>query len=137
MKQNSHLFAHRRTRGGSSTIPIAIPSGRSISNTSSSPDGVESSCQYFVIRIDEREFGASRNLVFETLKADNVLSRKYFYPLCSSYACYQDLPSAAAGRLPVASRIVEQVLCLPLYGTLGVDAVETICEIIAGIQEQA
>ena len=101
------------------------------------PDGVESSCQYFVIRIDEREFGASRNLVFETLKAENVLSRKYFYPLCSSYACYQDLPSAAADRLPVASRIVEQVLCLPLYGTLGVDAVDTICDIIAGIQEQA
>ena len=101
------------------------------------PAGVESSCQYFVIRIDAREFGASRDAVFERLKAHNVLSRKYFYPLCSSYACYQQLPSAAPAGLPVASRVVEQVLCLPLYGTLGVDAVSTICDIIAEIQEQA
>src|SRR5512140_3853671 len=43
MKQNSHLLAHRRTRGGSRTIPMAIPSGRSISNTRFSPSGVDTS----------------------------------------------------------------------------------------------
>jgi dTDP-4-amino-4,6-dideoxygalactose transaminase len=101
------------------------------------PAGVESSCQYFVIRIDEREFGASRDMVFERLKAHNVFARKYFFPLCTDYACYSDLPSAAPGRLPVASAIVNQVLCLPLYGTLELSIVEEICDLVVGIQVEA
>lgn len=94
------------------------------------PAGVESSCQYFVVRIDGAAFGANRDEVFEFLKEHNVLARKYFYPLCTDYACYRDLPSAAPGRLPVASRIVHEVLCLPLYGTLALADVDAICDIV-------
>ncbi len=101
------------------------------------PAGVESSCQYFVIRIDAAGFGASRDVVFDTLKGYNVFARKYFFPLCTDYACYSDLPSAAPGRLPVASSIVKQVLCLPLYGTLPLTAVDTICDIVRGVQARA
>lgn len=98
------------------------------------PAGVESSCQYFVVRIDHKTFGASRDDVFDTLKTYNVLARKYFFPLCTDYACYSDLPSAAEGRLPVASEVVQQVLCLPLYGTLPLSAVDTICDIVRQTQ---
>lgn len=101
------------------------------------PEGVESSCQYFVIRIDRAAFGASRDQVFDTLKSYNVLARKYFFPLCTDYACYSDLPSARPGRLPVARTIVDQVLCLPLYGTLPLAAVETICDIVRSVQTKA
>ena len=98
------------------------------------PAGVESSCQYFVVRIDHKTFGASRDDVFDTLKTYNVLARKYFFPLCTDYACYSDLPSAAEGRLPVASEVVQQVLCLPLYGTLPLSTVDTICDIVRQTQ---
>jgi len=101
------------------------------------PVGVESSCQYFVIRIDRAEFGTSRDVVFDSLKAHNVLARKYFYPLCTDYACYSDLPSAAPGRLPTASVVVDQVLCLPLYGTLPLTAVDTICDIVRDTRARA
>jgi len=101
------------------------------------PAGVESSCQYFVIRIDRAEFGTSRDMVFDSLKAHNVLARKYFYPLCTDYACYSDLPSAAPGRLPTASVVVDQVLCLPLYGTLPLTAVDTICDIVRDTRARA
>jgi dTDP-4-amino-4,6-dideoxygalactose transaminase len=101
------------------------------------PGNVVSSCQYFVVRIDEREFGASRDVVFDRLKEYNVFARKYFYPLCSDYACYKSLPSSAPGRLPVAGRVVKEVLCLPLYGTLGLDAVDTICDLVVGVQLRA
>ena len=101
------------------------------------PAGVESSCQYFVVRIDREGFGTTRDVVFETLKDYNVFARKYFFPLCTSYACYSDLPSAHAGCLPVAHTVVEQVLCLPLYGTLPLDAVDTICDIVRGVQARA
>ena len=97
------------------------------------PAGVESSCQYFVVRIDPA-FGCSRDTVFDRLKQYNVFARKYFYPLCSTYDVYRDLPSASAGRLPVATRVVREVLCLPLYGTLPLEAVDVICDMIRHIQ---
>ena len=101
------------------------------------PPGVESSCQYFVVRIDRQAFGCSRDVVFDRLKAYNVFARKYFYPLCSDYACYSALPSSDPALLPVATDVVREVLCLPLYGTLPLSAVDVICDMIREIQEHA
>ena len=98
------------------------------------PGGVESSCQYCAIRIDESRFGCSRDAVHQVLMAHNVVSRKYFYPLCSDYACYRDLPSADPAGLPTARMAAKQVLCLPLYGSLPPDDVRRICEIITHCQ---
>lgn len=92
--------------------------------------GVRNSRQYFVVRVERETFGASRDAVFEALKQENVFARKYFYPLCTDYDCYRNLPSAAAGRFPVARTVVDQVLCLPIYGSLPLTAVDTICEIV-------
>jgi dTDP-4-amino-4,6-dideoxygalactose transaminase len=96
--------------------------------------GVESSCQYCAIRIDPREFGASRDQVHQTLKSFNVFARKYFYPLCSEYPSYRDQPSASAACLPVAQAAASQVLCLPLYGSLDHDAAHAICDIVQSLQ---
>ncbi|MDP1571633.1 MAG: DegT/DnrJ/EryC1/StrS family aminotransferase [Vicinamibacterales bacterium] len=98
------------------------------------PSGVRSSGQYFVIRIDAQAFGRSRDEVHEAFKRENVMTRKYFFPLCTDYACYRDLPSAAPGRLPVAGRVVQEVLCLPLYGTLALDDVDAICDLLTGFR---
>lgn len=92
--------------------------------------GLESSCQYCVIRIDAAMFGRSRDEVQDELKKYNVFTRKYFYPLCSDYSSYRHLPSAAPAGLPVAHKAVREVLCLPLYGTLDLEVVDTICELI-------
>lgn len=101
------------------------------------PEGVRSSCQYFVIRIDAQAFGRSRDEVHEALKRENVLTRKYFFPLCTDYECYRGLPSAGPARLPVAMRVVNEVLCLPLYGTLSLDAVDAVCEMIVDVRVRA
>jgi dTDP-4-amino-4,6-dideoxygalactose transaminase len=101
------------------------------------PKGVDSSCQYFVVRIDRKAFGCSRDAVFDRLKAYNVLARKYFYPLCTDYACYRELPSSAADLLPVATAVVGEVLCLPLYGALPLTAVDAICDMIEEIRAHA
>jgi dTDP-4-amino-4,6-dideoxygalactose transaminase len=92
--------------------------------------GVESSYQYCTLRVDAAAFGRSRDELQEHLKTYNVFARKYFFPLCSDYECYRALPSADPAFLPVARAAASQVLCLPLYGSLGVPAVETICDII-------
>ena len=101
------------------------------------PRGVESSCQYFVVRIDPVKFGCSRDVVLERLKHYNVFARKYFYPLCTEYECYRDLPSSAPGLLPVAAEAACQVLCLPIYGSLSLTACDAICDMIREIQKQA
>jgi dTDP-4-amino-4,6-dideoxygalactose transaminase len=94
------------------------------------PGNVRNSYQYFVVRIEQERFGISRDEVSKRLREYNVHARKYFYPLCSDYPCYKDLPSANPANLPVAKRVVNEVLCLPLYGELAVSTAERICEII-------
>jgi dTDP-4-amino-4,6-dideoxygalactose transaminase len=96
--------------------------------------GVTASRQYFVLRINREAFGRSRDDVHAALKAANVMTRKYFFPLCSDYPCYRSLPSSAAAGLPVAHRVVQEVLCLPLYGTLPLDAVDRICEMLLALK---
>lgn len=96
--------------------------------------GIEPSYQYFVVRIDGKLFGCSRDKVYEEFKKYNVFTRKYFYPLCSDYTCYHHLPSAHYSNLRIAHRVAEEVLSLPLYGGLTVTDVEKICSILLSIK---
>ncbi|WP_084726220.1 DegT/DnrJ/EryC1/StrS family aminotransferase [Sporobacter termitidis] len=93
-------------------------------------DGLEYNYPYFVITIDKNEFEISRDVLYEELKAHNIITRKYFYPLCSNLQCYKDLPSADKARLPVANKVADSVLALPLYGELSHEEVAYICRII-------
>jgi dTDP-4-amino-4,6-dideoxygalactose transaminase len=98
------------------------------------PDSVRNSYQYLMIRIGE-EFGLNRDQVHLELKKYNIITRKYFYPLCSDYDCYRQLPSSAPDNLPIANKVVKEVLCLPLYGGLNLEDVEKICEILRNLKK--
>ncbi|NDV91403.1 DegT/DnrJ/EryC1/StrS family aminotransferase [Alteromonas sp. 345S023] len=89
-------------------------------------EDVVNSEQYFCIRIKAKDNEINRDYVYEQLKTLNIFSRKYFYPLISSYPCYKNLKSAESSNLPVAEQAAKEVLCLPFYGSLGVDAVSSI-----------
>jgi dTDP-4-amino-4,6-dideoxygalactose transaminase len=89
--------------------------------------------QHFVIRIAGCQAGVSRDVLWETLKRFNVFTRRYFAPLCSEYPHYRSLPSADPARLPVAHTVVQEVLCLPFYGALGIDGAHRICDMIEHI----
>jgi dTDP-4-amino-4,6-dideoxygalactose transaminase len=91
--------------------------------------------QYFVIRVKKKEFGISRDEMYERFREYNVFPRKYFSPLCSDFPCYRNLPSAEKANLPVANNVVTEVLCLPLYGELSIDDVDKISEILISFQE--
>lgn len=97
--------------------------------------GVKNSYQYFVIRIDEKKFGKSRNFIYDEFKKYNVFTRKYFYPLCSEYRCYRDLPSSQRHKLPIANKIVQEVLSMPFYGRLTLQDVNKICRILEGMKK--
>ncbi len=99
-------------------------------------DNVRLNHQYYVIRIDEEEFGRSRDYVYEAFKEYNVYARKYFHPLCSEYTCYRQLSSAAPEKLPVAVKVGKEVLSMPMYGDLEADDVRKICEILKSFRNQ-
>lgn len=99
--------------------------------------GCESNGYNFSINLDPEAFGLNRNNVHTALAAENIVTRKYFHPLCSENPSYRDLPSAAPERLPHAHRLAERILCLPLYGALGRDGVERIVEALLRVRAHA
>jgi dTDP-4-amino-4,6-dideoxygalactose transaminase len=98
------------------------------------PPNIKNSYQYFVIRIQESEFGKSRDQVFAAFKKYNVITRKYFHPLCSEYTCYHHLPSAHYSNLPIAHQVANEVLAMPFYGDLTISDVEKICTILKSMR---
>ncbi len=91
-------------------------------------DGIHHSYTYFPVLIDVETYKETRDEVYERLKRNNIYGRRYFYPLISQFPTYRGLPSANKENLPVATKIAEQVICLPLYPDLGKDTVELICK---------
>jgi len=69
---------------------------------------------YYPILLDER-YPLSRDALYEALKQEDIYSRRYFYPLISSFSMYRHLPSALAERLPVANALAGRILCLPIF----------------------
>ena len=91
--------------------------------------------QYFCIRITP-EYKLTRDQLYENLKEFNIWSRRYFYPLCSDYACYRQLPSAHISNLPVANRVSQEVLCLPFYGDLTEIEVNYVCDCLEYLSQE-
>ena len=85
---------------------------------------------YFPVVIEESEFGASREEVFDALEKENIHPRKYFYPLTNTFSAYHGRFSAE--NTPAALHVSKRVLTLPLYGALELSDVERIAEIIRG-----
>jgi len=94
---------------------------------------VKHNYQYFPILINEKKFKLNRDKVYDEMRKFNVFTRKYFYPLCTDYKCYDGYDSA---KLPNAKRIVKEVLCLPIYGELTYQNVKKICEILISLKEK-
>jgi len=93
-------------------------------------EGVRHNYSYFPIFITENEYGMSRDALYAKLKENNILGRRYFYPLISNFPVYRGLESARPGNLPVANKLAEQVLCLPMYADLANNDVMRIIEVV-------
>ena len=83
---------------------------------------------YFPIFINEKQYGKSRDQVYNELKAKEIFVRRYFYPLITEFPMYNHLPSSSEDNVKEALQISKQVLCLPLYPELNPDIVLQICK---------
>ncbi|MGH8516736.1 MAG: DegT/DnrJ/EryC1/StrS family aminotransferase, partial [Panacagrimonas sp.] len=86
---------------------------------------------YFPIRVGA---GCSRTRdgLYEYLRAQGVIVRRYFYPLISEFPMYRDLASAAPAHLPVAHAVAREILCLPIHAQMEPEAAMRVVELIRG-----
>ncbi len=73
---------------------------------------VKHNYSYFPIIIDPDEFGSDRDKLYDHLKKNNIITRKYFYPLVSDFPEFEIFKKR---NLPIAEKIAKNILCIPLF----------------------
>ncbi|GHU10934.1 aminotransferase [Spirochaetia bacterium] len=91
---------------------------------------VKHNYSYFPIFVNRDEYGITRDALYEKLKSYNILGRRYFYPLISTFSPYRGLNSACPDNLPIATKLADNVLCLPIYHDLTEKEVDLIISMI-------
>ncbi len=84
---------------------------------------------YFPILV-QPDYPLSRDALYQKMHDVGIYARRYFYPLISDFPMYRGMPSAAHANLPVARKVAEQVICLPIYPDLLSEQVDFVLEII-------
>ena len=88
--------------------------------------GVRHNYSYFPIFVDAAKYGMTRDELYFKMKEQGVLGRRYFYPLISDFSTYRSLPSATKENLPVATKMANEVICLPMHHALTDEDIERI-----------
>lgn len=92
--------------------------------------GVKHNYSYFPIFIDAEKYGMTRDELYEKMKLQNVLGRRYFYPLISAFSTYRGLESASRENLPNAHKMADSVICLPMHHALNEEDITRTIELI-------
>ena len=87
---------------------------------------VKANYSYFPIFVNEKKYGLSRDELYSRMKEKGIYGRRYFYPLISMFETYRDLPSAAPENLPVATRMAQEIICLPMHHSLSEADIERV-----------
>lgn len=90
--------------------------------------GVRHNYSYFPVFINAEEYGMTRDELYFKMKEQGVLGRRYFYPLISTFSTYRGLPSASPENLPVATKVANEVICLPMHHALSEEDMDRILE---------
>lgn len=99
--------------------------------------GVTHNYSYFPIFINKDKFGICRDELYEKLKNNGIYGRRYFYPLISEFSTYKGLDSSSKENLPVANKVAEEVICLPIYPEIEIEIIQKICQKLRRIGENA
>ena len=81
------------------------------------PVGATANHSYFPILVGP-DHALGRDGLYQAMRDEGVVARRYFHPLISDFPMYRGLPSADPALLNVARAASDQVLCLPIYPSL-------------------
>jgi len=84
---------------------------------------------YYPIQVTPAS-AVDRDGLFNALRDKGIVGRRYFYPLISNFERYASLESSSRQNLPVANRVAERILCLPIYPDLANETVDRIAGLI-------
>lgn len=91
--------------------------------------------QYVVVEVDEGEAGISRDGLMKALEAENIYTRRYFYPGCHRTHVYRSGDPAEGRELLVTEQVSERVFALPTGAAVTPAAIEQICQVITLLVE--
>ncbi len=87
------------------------------------PELSEPNYSYYPIFFENE---ALRDKVYVGMRASNILVRRYFFPLISSFPMYAAYPSSADENLLVAKKAASTVLCLPIFSQMSFESAEKV-----------
>lgn len=91
---------------------------------------VKHNYSYFPIFVNAEEYGMTRDELYFKMQEQGVYGRRYFYPLISTFSTYCGLESARPENLPNATRIANEVICLPMHHGLNDKDLSRILDLI-------
>ncbi|MBR4644064.1 MAG: DegT/DnrJ/EryC1/StrS family aminotransferase [Bacteroidaceae bacterium] len=86
---------------------------------------------YFPIFVDAKKYGMTRDQLYFRMQESGIYGRRYFYPLISTFSPYRNLKSANPQNLQVATRLADEVICLPMHHELSDSDVLKVIEVIS------
>lgn len=86
---------------------------------------------YFPIIVNNYEFGKTRDELMHYLNNKKIVVKKYFHPLVTDYPQFRIFNK---GNMPVAKKIADSVLCLPLYHDITDDEISIVVDEIIKFQ---
>lgn len=95
---------------------------------------VKHNYSYFPIFVDQDNYGMTRDDLYFKMKENNVFGRRYFYPLISDFSTYKGLESSSTSNLPVATKVANNVICLPMHHELNSTDIDRVISLIVNRQ---
>lgn len=96
--------------------------------------GDESTYKDFTVILDEERYGLSCQALVAALRAEGIDTRRYFSPPVHLHQAYA---SDGQDSLPVTSDVARRVLSLPIYRSLGDEAVDRVVGVLAALHTRA
>lgn len=90
-------------------------------------DNINLNYSYFPILINEKEYGISRDELFQRLKNHNILARRYFYPLITGFKLYKKYQCF---NVTESQKISDSVICLPIHTEINKSDLDLIVKVI-------
>lgn len=97
----------------------------------------ESSFKDFGILVEEESFGLTRDQLHEALRAEGIMTKKYFSPPVHRQKAYKQYAPKDPLTLISTEYVSSNILCLPMYSHLQESAVSGICDAVLGAHENA
>jgi dTDP-4-amino-4,6-dideoxygalactose transaminase len=91
----------------------------------------------YSIHVTPEKFGMNRDELAAGLLAENIETKKYFYPPMHMQTLYKPFHKGGRNDLNVTEEVTGGILSLPIYETLSDDTIETVAQAIHRLHNHA